>query len=280
MKGVFENSNLREVVKACLITSILAFAYYPMVMMLSISFKDNEQFVSNPWFFDSVGEWHWENWQEGWGLVSQFISNSIFHATTTTLVLISLAVVCSYVVARFEFPGKNLFFYGLMATIFLPPSAASLVTMFNLLQKMGMMNSLWALIVPVALGGQAMSIFILKQFIEDIPRDLFESAQLDGSGHFRQIISIVLPMTGSIIGVMAINTFLYCWNDLMLPLVMIRDEVRQTIPLGLMMLDGEYHKEWGLLMAGYSIAALPLIVIFLFTMRLFVKGMAAGAVKG
>lgn len=271
---------LREGAKLGIIGFILFFAYYPMFTMLSISMKNNDQFVRNPWFFDSIDRWQWSNWAEGWSLVGQYIGNSFFQATTVTIMLTAMGIVCSYVVARYRFPLRSVFYYGIMATIFLPPSAASLVTTFNLLQNMGLMNNLWALILPAAFGGQAMTIVVLRQFIEDIPRDLFESAQIDGAGHFRQIVDIVLPLTGSIIGVLAINTYIFNWNDLMLPLVMIRDEARQTIPLGLMMLDGEYHKEWGVLMAAYSIAALPLIVIFAFVMRLFVRGLATGAVKG
>ncbi len=266
--------------KLALLGFVLAFAYYPMFTMFSISFKTNEQFVNNPWFFNHPETWQWSNWSKGWDLVGQYIGNSFFQTTTTTVLLTALAIVVAYVVARYRFPGRNIFYYGLMATIFLPPSAASLVTTFNLLQNLGLMNSLWALILPISFGGQAITVIILRQFIEDIPKDLFESAQIDGAGHLRQIIDIVLPLCGAIIGVLAIQTYIYNWNELMLPLVMIRDEARQTIPLGLMMLDGEYHKDWGVLMAAYSIASLPLVVIFLFAMKLFVKGLASGAVKG
>jgi len=270
----------RETVKYLLLGFVLLFAYYPMLGMFSISFKNNEQFVNNPWFFDRPSQWDWSNWAEAWGLVSQYIANSIFTATTTTAIMMVLVIVTAYVVARYRFPGRTVFFYGLIATIFLPPSAASLVTTFNLLQGMNLMNSLWAIIISGSLGGGAMAVFILKLFIDGIPKDLFESAQIDGAGHLRQITTIVVPMTASILGVLAIQSYLGVWNELLLTLVMIRDEARQTLPLGLMMLDGEYHKDWGQLMAGYSIAALPLVVIFVFTMRLFVRGFAAGAVKG
>lgn len=277
---MLDRRNTRELVKIALLAAVLGFAYYPMVTMFSISVKDNQQFVRNPWFFDQPGDWKLHNWVEGWNLVGDFIGNSFFQAITATTLLMAMAIVVSYVVARYRFPGRSIFYYGLMATIFLPPSAASLVTAFNLLQNMGLMNNLWALILPISFGGQAITVIILRQFIEDIPKDLFESAQIDGAGHFRQIKDIVLPLSGSIIGVLAIQVFIHNWNELMLPLVMIRDEARQTIPLGLMMLDGEYHKDWGPLMAAYSISALPLILIFLFVMRLFVKGITSGAVKG
>jgi len=118
-------------------------------------------------------------------------------------------------------------------------------------------NSLMGLSVLYTVGGQVFCIFVLRNFIEEIPQDLFEAAQVDGAGPFKQIFNIVIPMSGSILATLAILRFLGCWNDFITPLVFISDEYKQLIPVGLMRLDGEY-----------------------FTMRLFVKGLSAGAVKG
>jgi len=100
------------------------------------------------------------------------------------------------------------------------------------------------------------------------------------AGHFQQIFHIVLPMSGSILGTVAIMKFLGIWNNVILPLVVMRDNDKLTIPVGLLRLEGEYVKQWGEMMAGYAIASIPLIVLFIFMMRFFVKGLAAGAIKG
>ena len=164
--------------------------------------------------------------------------------------------------------------------MFLRCTVTSLVTLFNLVKNMGLINSLWALIAVGVAEGQVAGIFILKQFIEEIPKELFESAQMDGAGHLHQIIRIVLPMSGLILATVAIMKFLGVWNNLILPLVVLRDDEKLTIPVSLMRLDGEYIKQWGEMMAGYSIASVPLVILFLFAMRLSVKGLAAGAIKG
>lgn len=269
-----------EWLKYAFLIAVLLTAFYPLIMMFAISFKTNQQFVANPWFFDSPGDWHWENWGVAWEIVSRYIANSAFTAVTSTVLSLSMATLTAYAVARYRFPGRNIIYYGLIATMFLPGTSASLVTLFNILSQLNLLNTLWAIIIVTSVGGQVIAVFILRQFIEDIPRDLFDSAQIDGAGHFAQIRHIMLPMCGSIIGVLAIMNFLGAWNELMLTLVTIRDEQSYTIPVGLMRLDGEYAKQWGELMAGYAIASLPLVVLFFFTMRFFVKGLSAGAIKG
>jgi len=269
-----------EAAKHAVIWLVLAFSFFPLYVMVVISFKDNDQFTNNPWCFDSPASWHWANWAKGWLTVKDCIANSVVTSVGAVALCLVIAVLASYVLARYRFVGRGLVYYGLLATMFLPGTAATLVTLFTLLQGLHMINSLWALIIVGAVGGQVVCVFVLKQFIEEIPKELFESAEVDGAGHFQQIIHIVLPMSGSVMATLAIMEFLGNWNELMLPLIIMRDEKLLTVPVGLMRLDGEYVKQWGELMAGYTISSIPLVLLFLFTMKLFVKGLTAGAIKG
>lgn len=259
---------------------VLGFAFLPLYLMLVISLKSNEQFANNPWMFDAPSQWQWGNWVSGWDAVRDQLANSMVVSMGAVLFCLIIAIPTSYVLARYRFPGRELVYYALMITMFLPGGAAALVTTFKLISHLGLINNLGALILLGGIGGQVTCVFILRQFIEEIPKELFESAQIDGAGHVRQMWTIVLPLSGPIIGTLAIMQFIGSWNDIMLPLILLRDKELLTVPVGLLRLDGEYVKEYGKLMAGNMISAIPLIVLFLFTMRMFVKGLTAGAVKG
>jgi ABC-type glycerol-3-phosphate transport system permease component len=270
----------KEWCKHLILAFVLFFSFVPFVMMVAISFKTNDQFVQNPWFFDNPAHWQWQNWVVGWATVKNYIANSIVVAIGAVILTLCIALPTSYVVARYRFPGREVVYYAFMMTMFLPGGAAALVTTFNLISNMGLVNNLLALVLLSGFGGQVGAIFILRQFIEEIPKELFESADMDGAGHLRQMVFIMLPLAAPIIGTVAITNFLHAWNDLILPLILLRDNDLLTIPVGLMRLDGEYVKLWGPMMAAFTIASIPLVVLFLFTTRFFVRGLTAGAVKG
>ena len=269
-----------ETLKIGYVLFVLFFAFIPLFIMIVVSFKTNAQYQVNPFFFDHPSTWQWGNWSKAWDIVSGYIWNSIFVSVLSTLTTISMVLLSAYALARYRFPGRNIIYYGIIASMFLPGTAATLVTVFDLLRRLNLINSLWALVLMGTNGGQIAGVFLIKQFIEDIPGSLFEAAQMDGAGHLHQIRHIVLPMSIPVISICMIMDFLGTWNNVILPLIILRDPELLTIPVGLMYLEGEYVKQYGEMMAGYAISSVPLIILFIFTMKTFVKGLAAGAVKG
>ena len=266
-----------ELMKHGVVWFVLFFAFLPLYIMLVISLKDNAQFVRNPWF--PFPPFHWENWVYGWRLVNNYIANSILVSTLAVIATLITALLSAFVFARYDFPGKTLLWYLLLGLLFMP-GIMNLVPLFILMRNLHLLNSLIGLIALYAVGGQVFCVFVLRNFIEDLPNELFEAAQVDGAGPIQQVFTIVVPLSGSILATLAILRFLGCWNNFIQPLIFIADDYKQLIPVGLMRLDGEYVKQWGRMMAGFTIAAIPLVLIFLFTMRLFVRGLTAGAVKG
>jgi ABC-type glycerol-3-phosphate transport system permease component len=200
----YKTSPLRETIKHSVIWFVLLFAFFPLYLTVVIALKNNDQFNNNPWFFDPISQWQWGNWGYAWGQVRGAIANSVVVAVGAVIGSLTFALLASYALARYRFVGREVIYYGLLGTMFLPGSAASLVTTFMMLRGMNLTNSHWALIIMGIAGGQVVSVFILRQFIEEIPKELFESAQIDGAGHLRQIFHIVLPMSGSVLSTLAI----------------------------------------------------------------------------
>lgn len=267
-------------VKHFVILGVMALELFPFYMMLQISTKDNKQFVESPFLPNSVGEWQWDNYANAFRVISPYILNTVFVTVLTVAISLTFAVCGAYFFARHKLAGSGILWIVFLMLMMMP-GIANIVTLYNILMNLNLLNSLWALIIVGVSGGQAIQLFILRNFIEDLPRDLFEAAEIDGASHLRQIIHVVFPLCRPIIGSLAILMFISEWNEFLLPLIVLRDHELYTLGVGLVnMEEGAAIREWGKSMAAYVVASLPLIVLFLFTMKLFVRGLAAGAIKG
>jgi ABC-type glycerol-3-phosphate transport system permease component len=256
---------------------MLALVFLPFYVMLVISFKTNQQFHKLPWL--PTFPLHWENWQAGWDAVGVHIANSIFLAVTATLISLAVAILAAYVFGRFRVPFGDLV-WMLVLLLMLMPGVANLIPLFTLMKKLRMLNSLVALAIVLSAGGQIICMYVLRNFIEDMPREFFECARIDGASHLQQIVHVVIPQAGGIISTLAILRFVGTWNNFLLPLITIRDPEMLPLAVGLYRLQGAYVIQWGPLMSAYFISAIPLVVLFAFTMRFFIRGIGEGAIKG
>ena len=270
-------SRRREITKHLVIVVFIVFAFLPLMLMVNISLKDNAQFARNPWFPEPP--FHWENYAVGWKHVGGNIFNTAFVAITTTVLAIGIALAGAFFFARFKMPGSTALFY-VFIVLMMYPGIANMVPTFKLIAALGLYNSHWALILLGVASGQAFTIYVLRNFIEEIPQDLFDAAEVDGCSIPKQIWYIVLPMCQPIVGTLAVLRIIGEWNSFVGPLILIRDSHKQMLAVSLLHLEGEYTKKWGELMAGYTIASIPLIILFIFCMRLFIRGLSEGAVKG
>ncbi len=264
--------------KHAFIWVLLSFELFPFYMMLQICLKDQRQFLQNPWL-PMFHDMHWENLRFAFKLILPYLANTVFVSVCTTFLSIAISLIATYFFARYRMPGGK-FLWGAFLFLMLLPSIANIVPIFSLLKSFHLLNSLWALIVVGVAGSQVFQIYVLRNFIEDLPKDLFEAAEIDGATHLQQLWNVVVPLSGPILATLSILTFLGQWNEFMMPLLVLRDHSLFTLGVGLIYLDGEYVKNYGQIMSVFLLSSVPLIVIFAFAMKLFVQGLSSGALKG
>ena len=270
-------SGLLRLNKHALILGVLAMSMLPLYLMLIVSLKTNTQFYQNPNALTQP--LHWENWKTAWDMVTPTVTNSVFLSVSSTLLMLVMALMGAYFFARQRMPLSG-FLWNAILILMMMPMIANMVPLFRLLNDMRLLNTLAALILVGAAQGQIFAIFMLREFVADIPQDLYEAADIDGASHFTQLRTIVLPLSAPILGTVGVMHFMVAWNDFVLPLIIMRDQARLPVMVQLIRMVGEYIKLWGPLMAGYAMAAIPIIILFMFSMKLFVRGMTEGAVKG
>jgi ABC-type glycerol-3-phosphate transport system permease component len=262
-----------------LLLIMLAFvALYPFFYMIITSFKTNGQFYSN--FFGITFPLHFENYATAWDAIGGYIFNSVFIGIASVLIIIATSALAGYSFARLRYRGKNFLYMSVVALLMIP-GLLTLIPLFLLIKSFGLLDSYLGLIIAFAAGGQAFTIFVFRQSFASLPEELFEAARIDGCGELRVFWQIVLPLSKPIIGTMAIWNLLAIWNEYMMPLVLMSNPDKFPITVGLIQFESQFVSQtlYGPMFAGYTIASLPLLILFLFTMRLFMKGLTSGAVK-
>lgn len=262
--------------KHAVIWLVLGFSLLPLYLMLIVSLKSNPQFYEAPTTLTTP--YHWENWRIAWIAITPTLANSVFVSLGSTFLTLALALSAAYFFARYRMPLSGLLWNALLILMMMP-TIANLVPLFRLLGDLHLLNTLLALVLVGTAAGQVFAIFVLRSFVADIPQALFEAAEMDGAGHVQQLYNVVLPMSWPILGTIGVMHFIGVWNEFVLPLIVMRDHARLPVMVQLLRMAGEYIKLWGPLMAGYALASIPVILLFLFSMRLFVRGLTEGAIK-
>jgi multiple sugar transport system permease protein len=208
---------------------------------------------------------------------ARFAANSAFLAVTLTITNVLLASIGGYAFARLRFPGREALFMLVLATLMIPDQLR-LVPMFQMLTNWGLIGTYQGyILVKLVL---AESLFLMRQYFLTIPRDFEEAAKLDGAGYFKTYWRVMLPLASPAIAAVTILTFQGIWNELFWPLIILQDESKYTLTIGISQFVGIYNTQWPELMAASVIAILPVAVIFLVFQRYFVSGVVAAGVKG
>ncbi|UOQ45634.1 carbohydrate ABC transporter permease [Halobacillus salinarum] len=252
---------------------------YPILWMVINSFKSEQEFSVNQFGFPK--EFVFENYVNAWKAANFDIlfKNSIFICLAATVVTVLIGALASYFLARFSFKMNKLV-YTLFIFGMIIPIHSTLVPMFILIRNLGLLNTPITLLFPYIAFNLPITIFILTSFMKAFPKDIEESAIMDGCGVFRTFWSIILPMSRPAVATVMVLNFIHNWNEFSFALVLINDPNLQTLPLGLASFAGQFTTNYGAQMAGLTMTLVPIVIFYLLLEKEIVKGMTSGAVKG
>lgn len=277
MNHSVEKTSVYKVIGIIVLVILALLMLFPLYWIITGSFKDARTINSRtPSFFltepttanygklFSKPAWAW-------------LGNTVFICVAAMLLTCLCASMGGYALAKKKFAGRGIIFSVFVAAMALPKQ----VIMIPLLKEMAWLNlhnTLWSVIFPTV--GWPFGVFLMKQFSENIPDEMLEAARIDGAGEARTFVEIVFPMIKPGVGALAIFTFITAWNDYFLQLIMLNSMSKLTISLGIAKMQAEASTDFGLIMAGATLASVPIITIFLIFQKYFTRGITMGAVKG
>lgn len=252
----------------------------PFFWLLRSSFMNIGQIFEMPpvWIPDPFT---FDNYIEAFTILpfGQYFLNTV---TIVVIVLCGTVItssICAYSFARIEWKGRNIIFSILLSALMLP-GAVTLIPTFIGWSKLNMTNSIIPLTVPAFFGGGVFNVFLLREFFKGIPRELDESAYMDGASHWTIYSKIILPLTKPALIVVGLFTFMNTWNDFMGPLIYLNSDKKFTLALGLQQFISLYSAQWHLLMAAATVSLLPVLIVFFFGQRYFIEGITMTGLKG
>jgi ABC-type glycerol-3-phosphate transport system permease component len=270
---------LRTAIYAALIAGLVATAT-PFLWTLLASFKINSDIFRAPvTFIPRI--WTINNYidllsGETVPFARQFLNSAIITLGQTVLA-VTIACLAGFAFAKYEFVGKRLLFLLTLLTLMIP-FEVTVVPLFNLMVKIGWLNTYQSVIVPGAIN--AFGVFLMRQTMLAVPDELLDAGRVDGATEFRLFWQVVLPLTRGGVAVLALLSFLNAWNDYLWPLIALRSPDMFTLPIGLATLSGLYRVEWGMIMSGAVLTTLPVLIVFYMTRQHLIAGLTAGALKG
>lgn len=270
---------------AYLLLILLGFVMvYPLLWMVGASFKQNDEIFASLSLVPQK-EWVWTAYRDGWNGIgnatfSLFFVNTFRMVIPTVIFTLVSSTMVAYGFARFRFPGKKLLFTCMIATLMLP-NAVIMIPKYILFRNLGWLDSYKPFIIPSIFASSAFLVFMLLQFFRGLPRELDESARIDGCGSMRILVQILVPLCKPALFSAGLFQFIWTWNDFFNVLVYINSVPKYTLALGLRMtLDTQGDVAWNEIMAMSVVSILPCVVLFFSAQKYFVEGIATTGMKG
>jgi multiple sugar transport system permease protein len=269
---------LRRALLYALVTAGALIMIVPLLYMLSTSFMPHAFVLqtppvfipSNPTLDNYIAAWQGNNF-------GQAFLNSAIVACSATALNLALGSMLAFAFARYAFPGRNVLFYGMLATMTVP-SLVLIIPQFVLASHLHLTNSRLGLILIYA-ANMSFTMYLLRSYFEDLPQDLFDAAAIDGCGVFRSFWNVAIPLARPALAAATIFTFAGNWDEFTLALTLNNDQSLYTLPVAIQQFYSNHGTDWGIVFAATTIAMVPIVTIFLIFQRQFVSGIAAGALK-
>lgn len=208
---------------------------------------------------------------------ARFFFNSIYLSAIITIVTLFTSALTGYIFAKFEFKGKQLLFIAILTTMMIP-FPVIMIPLYLLVSAIGLVDSHFSLIIPALYN--TFGIFLMRQFMTSLPTELMESARIDGASEFTIFLRIMLPQTKPALAALGIFVFMWQWDNFLWPLIVLQQEIKFTLPLGLAMFSQQFYTDYGLVMAGATISVIPVLIVFLLMQKSFIKGITMTGLKG
>ncbi|MDR0583930.1 MAG: carbohydrate ABC transporter permease [Treponema sp.] len=256
---------------------LLLLTFIPVFTMIFLSLKSTVQIYGD--FFALPNPVEWGNYNKAIGMLIPNMINTLLVVSAGTALTVMLCMMSGYVFARLNFPLKN-FLYMAVIALMMVPGILLLTPQYSLVQKYGMYNTWWALVLPWAAGGQIFGIMLCRTSIAQLPGEMFESARIDGCGELRALVRIALPLSKPILSTIAVINMVAYYNDFIWPLLVIENNSKQVINVVIRVFQSVTGVvDLGSMVAGFVFATIPLLVLFIFTSRLYIEGITSGAIK-
>jgi ABC-type glycerol-3-phosphate transport system permease component len=254
----------------------LVISAIPLLFMLNISLKSQGQFMVEP--LGVTTPFQLDNYTIAWRVLRRSLLNTVVLAITITAASMALAAVAAYVFARFDFPGRELLYWRILAILFIP-GILSFTPRFVLVRDLGLLNTYWVMILPIVAGAQIFQAIMLRSFFQSISTEILEAAWMDGAGVVRTFTQIVLPLSRPILATLSVMRVIDVWNEWLWPFITVSDPTMRPMALQVYFLTSDVGAHVGRQMAGYTLATIPLLILFAFASRQFVEGLTSGALK-
>lgn len=272
--------SLKISVKTLAVAFISILFIVPLVWMVLSSLKTTPEVFSHPYKW-LPNTWQWKNYVNVWvnkemPMTTAFL-NTFYIVVFTTVGELIISSFAAYAFARINFKGKGFIFMLFLSSMMIP-GQVTIIPRYMLFKSIGLYNSLWAVILPAWFGATA--IFLLRQFYIGLPDDLMEAARIDGAGHLRIFLQIMMPLTKAALVSLFVLSFIGSWNEYLSPLIFLTKPEKYTVSQAIRWYMLDEYKQHNLTMAAATSAIVPIIIIFIFCQRYFVEGIATSGVKG